>query len=357
MKITVNTTLFKRALQTIEKGLATKAVLPICKGVLIDARDNITLMSNNLEISIRTQVEGDIKEQGAIVIPGQDLIQHIRKVTTPEVTITTKSNHSVLVKSNGQYTIKGHDISDFPESKRITYKTTIPQATLKSAIEKTQFATSTDQTQPVLTGVRIEIENNEVSTAATNQYCFSMFNENEGGEIDENIIIPRMATGVLVNQLGDGEVGISYEEDFIEFALEDVVIQSRLITGTKFPNYKAIKVSEFATEFIVDKLQLESAVEKASLCNEEKTIKMVIEGDKLTISGQGNYKNYSEDIEISKTGDDLVTGFDSKYIINYIKTVDADRIFIKSAGALAPWIFKESEDDVRDYLVMPVRVV
>ncbi|MFW6377522.1 MAG: DNA polymerase III subunit beta [bacterium] len=358
MKITINTKEFKNGLKKIEKGLATKATMPIIKGILIKATDTITLVSNNLEIGISTTVEGDVIKEGCVVIPGSDLIKYINKVTTTDVTLTVDENYHTEIKSRGKYKISGYNPDEFPSKKMITEtSTTVSQGMLKEALDKVDYAVSNDNTQPMLTAVKLFIEDGSLGSVATNTYRLSLFNDllsEEEAKNGNHILIPSIAADTLTRLLGNGDVTITYDKSHIEFVFDNITLQSRLIDGQKYPNYKQILVNDFVTELIVDKLQLQNAVEIAKQCNESSIVRLEIEGEKMTIAGYGDKQEYIEDVDIEKDGEDLGVNLDGNYVLDYLKSANSETVMVRSAGSLKQWVFTESNDDLAQCIIMPV---
>jgi len=61
----------------------------------------------------------------------------------------------------------------------------------------------------------------------------------------------------------------------------------------------------------------------------------------------------NEEIDISKTGKDLMIGFDPKFLIDALKVIDDEQVEIKLLNSKAPCFIRDDEENYT-YLILPV---
>ena len=63
-----------------------------------------------------------------------------------------------------------------------------------------------------------------------------------------------------------------------------------------------------------------------------------------------------EDVIISREGNDLVIGFNSKYLIDALKAIDDEEVTMHFNSAVSPCLIKPLSGNQYEYLVLPVRI-
>jgi len=151
------------------------------------------------------------------------------------------------------------------------------------------------------------------------------------------------------------------ENNQVIFEYDNTQLISRILEGN-FPEVEKIIPTEFGTEVMVDKEDLIRGVKAVSIFARDNSniVKLRISEDKLIIEAQAASSGESADeVEIKKKGDDVVIAFNYRYLLDYINSVEEERIKIKLNGSLSPGVFVEEVDGKegdRIHLVMPVRI-
>ena len=378
-------------IQIVQKGISTKIGLPIYNGILFEVSNNkIHLFATDLEIGIDCYIPAQVIESGSVVIPNKIIGELVRKFPEGNIEIESLDNNNIIIRENSStYKIlgfSGEEFSNFPEIK-IKSKIKIKQKMLKEAIYQTIFATSKDESGSFLNGVLFKIINNKIEVVATDSHRLSYKNipgiKAVAGETDREktstdeieVIIPYRALSELYKLLSDDEdvfIEIRVGERQIMFILypdgrNNIRLYSRLIEG-QFPNYYQIIPNSFKTEVKVDNDDFRDKIERVSLFVREdlNTVKMEV------INKKENSKNEErceiilkaespsvgealERIPCLKKGEDITITFNSKYILDVIRVINADNILIKLNDPLSPAIIAPDKDKSYTHIIMPVR--
>ena len=236
----------------------------------------------------------------------------------------------------------------------------MPNDLFKSAIRQTVFATTQDETRPILTGVLLEVKNGMASFVALDGYRLANRSIPIKSNEDIKIVIPGRALNELNKILEDNEeeLTITTAPGHVIFHINDTVVSSRLLEG-QFLNYKDIIRKDHKTSIIVNKMAFQDSLERASLlAKEEKAnlVKLNIIDDHVIIKSNSEIGDVHEQVSSKHEGEILNIAFNSKYIIDGIKVIDTEKIELYFMGSLNPCIIKPVGDDNYIYLVLPVRL-
>ena len=167
MKIICNQKLLANKIGIVQKAINSKTTLDLLKGVLIVTKqDEIILKGYDLEIGIESHVPAEVIQEGSIVINSKLFGDIIRKLPDSFVEIETDEDNNVYINClNSKFKIKGDSAKEYPQIPDVNEDKlySIPQDVLKSMIKQTVFATSQDQTKPILMGELLEIENGNIN--------------------------------------------------------------------------------------------------------------------------------------------------------------------------------------------------
>lgn len=363
MKFKVKQKDLSKHINIVQKGISSRTTLQILDGILIDTLNNrLKLTSTDLEISIETFVDAQVQEEGSIVANSRIFGDIIKKLPDSIIEMEVKDNNINIKCENSEFNILGNYAVDYPDLPIILQKENlkIPVELLKNAIRQTVFATSQDETRPTLSGVLVEICNNNISFVSLDGYRLALMKLSINSDVDLKIIIPGRALNEINKILEDTQedITMSAAPGHALFNLGDTIMYSRLLEG-QFFNYKDIMRDDHKTTVIVNKKDFQSSLERASLlAREEKAnlIKLSIIDDNIIIRSNSEIGDVNERVLTNKDGEDLNIAFNSRYILEGIKIMESEEIQLNLMGSLNPCIINGVDDDSYTYLVLPVRL-
>src|SRR5690554_1158784 len=158
MNFAVSSTTLLKHLQTVSGVLTSSNTLPILDNFLFEISGNtLHISASDIETTMNTSLEVESNQGGVICIPANLLLDILKNLPDQPLTFTidTTDYGIEIAYSNGRSKMVGYDGEDFPKVKKIenTEKTIVNAAVLSEAINKTLFATSTDDLRPVMGGV------------------------------------------------------------------------------------------------------------------------------------------------------------------------------------------------------------
>lgn len=273
------------------------------------------------------------------------------------------SYKATIICGNSKFNIVGQNPQEYPELPNINenamYK--IPQDLLKNMIRQTIFAAAQDETRPILTGLLFEVKDGILSMVALDAYRLALRRSKIGNSTDISAVIP----GKVLNEVGkilmptDEEVHITFTPNHILFAIGETKVISRLLQG-EFMNYRQIIPEEYKLRISVNTKMLLDSIERASLLAKEgKTnlIKMDIGDNRIVITSNSQLGNVYEEVPVNNAVTPLQIAFNSKYIIDVLKVIDTEEIYMEFSSSVSPCIIKTEDGEDYTYLVLPVRLI
>ena len=180
---------------------------------------------------------------------------------------------------------------------------------------------------------------------------------------NENIIIPAKIFNEIAKIISETEseketVDLYMSEKRAIFIIDDTRVVLRLLDG-EFVKYQDILPKESQTRVVLNKNDFLESIERASLLakvGKNNLIKLDIRENNIEITSKSEEGNVKEDVIISKEGNNLVIGFNSKYLIDALKVIDDEEINILFNSSVSPCLIKPLSGEEYEYLVLPVRI-
>lgn len=377
LDITVTRAELLRELTAAQSVVERKTTIPILSNFLFEADgERLTITATDLDQSLRTSCPARVKKSGACTVPARKLYDYIRLLPEGDISIKLMDNHWVQIRAGRSNTkMVGMARANFPQVPEFPAAGSVKIAapSLKSMISKTIFSISSEESRYTLNGALLVLKAESMAMVATDGHRLAhveRFGETlEGVSGEKKTLVPRKALGELSSLLANTPT--SEDNDFIEFADDETtlffriggrVLTSRKLTG-QFPNYEAVLPRDNNKFVIVRSEDLMGALQRVSQFADERSgaIKIRLEQNELRISSSSTDAGESEDsIETPYNYDPLVVGFNSAYLIDFLKAIGNTgevRLEFKdaqSAGQMRPE--DANEDQKYRYILMPMRI-
>ncbi|EMW6502175.1 DNA polymerase III subunit beta [Staphylococcus pseudintermedius] len=374
MEFSIQRDYFITQLNDTLKAISPRATLPILTGIKIDAtNEGIVLTGSDSEISIEitipNQVDGqeiiNVVEPGSVVLPGHFFVDIIKKLPGKEVKLSTNEQFQTLITSaHSEFNLSGLDPDQYPLLPQVSSDDALqlPVKVLKNIIAQTNFAVSTSETRPVLTGVNWLIQQNELLCTATDSHRLAVRKLKLEEEIeDKNVIIPGKALAELNKIMTDSEdhIDIFFASNQVLFRVGNVNFISRLLEG-HYPDTSRLFPENYEIKLGLNNSDFYHAIDRASLLAREggnNVIKLSTGDTQIELSSTspeiGTVKEEvtANDVE----GGNLKISFNSKYMMDALKAIDNEEVEVEFFGTMKPFILKPKDDDTVTQLILPIR--
>lgn len=347
------------------KAITGKTTMPILEGIYISAKDNqLKLIGSDMDVSIETMVDADIKEEGSIVIDSRIFGEIIRKLPNSEIIIETLENEIIQITcQKSVFNLVYMNGDEYPELPKIneSLSVEVPQNILKSMIRGTSFAIAQDETRPILQGILFEVKDKKLNLVALDGYRLAIRTEFLDNDNNIEVVIPGKTLNEVSRILEDISdiVKITFTDNHILFNLSNTKIISRLLDG-KFVNYSSLLPQEYKILLDVKKQELQNCIERASLMAKDSNsnlIKLDIQEENMIITSNSQLGKVREELNINLQGGEMQIAFNSKYLLDVLKNIEDDEVKLEMTSGVSPCVIKCKNTDNSKYLVLPVRLL
>lgn len=359
--------MLNHAVQTVQKAIATKTPMPILTGIYLSASGTtLELQATNYEIGISCTIDAMVEEPGNIVLSGRYFQELVRKLPGEMIEIASSlEDRTIKITSNqAQFNLLSLPAEEFPVLHSPTSDTilTVKDNILRELIKKTVFACANDESKPIFTGALLEVNEYNITMAATNTHRIAIKKDHIGHNINSvKMIIPaKILTELARVMISDipMDVTIFYQKNHVSFAFDNVYILSRLIEGT-FPDYNKVIPPNFATVINMQTDAFMDAVERVSLLardSDYNIIKLAFKNDCVIItSNNPDIGKACETVAATMQGNEIEIAFNAKYITDILKNINSEQVIFSLNTPLSPASIKPTDDDTYNYIITPVR--
>jgi DNA polymerase-3 subunit beta len=380
MKLTIERAALLKALSHVQSVVERRTTIPILSNVLLRAEaGQLALSATDMDVEIVERVGAQIDRDGRTTAPAHTLYDIVRKLREgAQIEIETPSgpdggrSEMVLRSGRSTFTLACLPPEDYPvmSAGELPYRFTLPAAQLRTLIDRTRFAISTEETRYYLNGIYLHAtKSNEtpvVRAVATDGHRLARFEMNapEGAAGMPGIIVPRktvLELRKLVDE-GDEEVQIALSETKIRVAVGAAELTSKLIDGT-FPDYDRVIPAGNDKVLEVPCKEFAEAVDRVSTISTERSraVKLAIERGNMTVSATSPENGVAvEELEARYQNTPLEIGFNSRYLLDITDQIGGEHLRFQMADAGSPTILCDADSEGGSaralYVLMPMRV-
>ena len=326
-------------------------------------------------------MECDVTEEGNYVINAQKLNRIIKFMPDQYITITVGANCKVVITSGlSKFELHTMEGESFPSLPDLTGEVgfTVTGDILKKMIGQIFFAIAVTDQRPILCGAYFTITNESLKVvscdgnrlAIREKICTLENTDNKSEPLNASFVVPGKTLNQLLRLISDDDlINIHLGRKHVIFQMDGKLFFSRLIDG-EYIAYQRIIPKESPINVIVDRMGMISSLERASLVTEDKAlgqaksyVRCAFENDTLKISSVSVTGSVYDEIGIEKTGDNIVIGFNCRYLLDALKAADGQKVRITLDGPLKSIIIypvkeedKEPSDEEFLYMVSPVKM-
>lgn len=366
-----------KGLSIVGRAVASRSTLPVLSNVLLATDgDKLKLSATNLEIGINCWVGAKVVQEGAITIPARLLSEFVNSLPPERIDIKLDQDTQTLnlkcarIESN----IKGIDAQEFPIVPTATNGDAalkLDPTTLRAMIDQVVFAAATDESRPILTGVLVQFNEDNLTMAAADGFRLSV----KAATLKQNysdmseVIIPARALMELARVSGDQEqpveVIITPARKQILFHLQDIDLVSQLIEG-KFPDYNQIIPKGYTTRTVLETSNFLKAVRVSHLFARDSAniVKLEINpsGDELMngrvtlVATSAELGDNVADIDASIEGNQIEIAFNAKYLIDVLSIIDSPQVALETSAPASPGVLRSIGDEKFTHVIMPMHI-
>ena len=366
MKFSCEKALLQNAINIASRTVAQKSSIPALEGLLLQAGNDLTISGYNMQTGIRTTVSADVVEGGELVLNARLFGDIIRKMPDDVVVVSADAKNMVhLSCGDADFDILGLSATDYPELPNVEddYGVAIQQKVLRSMIEQTSFAVSTNESRPVHTGALFEIADSGLTIVAVDG--FRLAYRKEPLERIEGGAFSFVAPGSALNEVQkiceetDDLAEVTLGRRHILFTVGDTQLICRRLEG-EFLDYRNAIPRKNPIAVVADTKALINSIDRVSVVISDKLkspVRCIFDHDKVMLSAKTGNGEAKDVCRIMGDGSGLEIGFNNRYLIDALRYAPADAVRIELNTGVSPAIIVpvDGQDNFL-YMVLPVRL-
>ena len=362
-----------KGLGIVGRAVATRTTLPITNNVLIATEQSrLRLTATNLEIAISCWIGAMVEEEGAITVPARVLTEFVNSLQGDKIDLELVGHSIELKCARFEARISGIDAEDFPPIPKVgdgkTYQ--IEPDALRAAINQVVFATASEDTRPVLTGVCAEFEEETLTLAAADGFRLAVHKTPLTTPVEERteIIIPSRSltelNRLLVDQKELVDIAVNPNKSQVLFRLKDIEIVSQLLQGT-FPNYRQLIPQGHSTRSTVSTPEFLRATKTASIFARDGNgiVRLQATPGEGAVLGSMSISARSEqvgdnvgEIDAQVEGETAKIAFNGKYLIDVLSVIHEGQVALETTTPSSPGGIRPVGSESYVHIIMPMFV-
>lgn len=369
MTCTVSASVLGQALSLVCRAVSPRSTLPILGNVLLETRETgLRLVATNLDLTIAATVAAEVSGEGRITVPARLLSDYVATLGEAPCSLSVDPAGQTLRLRCGRHrsTLHGIDAVEFPPLPGRDAETLLQldAAVVERAIGQTVVAASGDEARPVLTGVLLELEGEQLNLVATDGHRLAVRRLQVGDAAGAPLsaIVPARHLAEVARAITPSRPGValsvSAQRNQIFFDLGDVEISSRLIEGS-YPRYAQVIPEDTATRVRVPQAELLREMRTAAVLAKDaaNVVRLSLSEDTLVLSAQTAEVGEDEAALPAKVeGPGLQIAFNARYVIDALSVVESQEVELGFNAPLSPGVVRPVGRDDYLYVVMPIRV-
>ncbi|MEU5975712.1 DNA polymerase III subunit beta [Streptomyces sp. NPDC047315] len=374
MKIRVERDVLAEAVAWVARSLPARPPAPVLAGLLLKAEDGaLSFSSFDYEVSARVSVDAEVEEDGTVLVSGRLLADICRALPNRPVEISTDGVRATVVCGSSRFTLHTLPVEEYPALPQMPTATgTVPGEVFAAAASQVAIAAGRDDTLPVLTGVRIEIEGDTVTLASTDRYRFAVREflwKPENADASAVALVPAKTLLDTAKALTSGDTvtlalsGSGAGEGLIGFEGAGRRTTTRLLEGD-LPKYRTLFPTEFNSVAVIETAPFVEAVKRVALVAERNTpVRLSFEQGVLILeAGSSDDAQAVERLDAQLEGDDISIAFNPTFLLDGLSAIDSPVAQLSFTTSTKPALLSgkpavdAEADDAYKYLIMPVRL-
>lgn len=363
MKFRCERDVLVEALTAVSRAVTSRGgALPVLSGIHATLEgDRLRLIGSDLDLTIETVLTVNGEQDGVAVFPARLTTDIVRALEPGAVGFEIEGDEANLIAGRSHFTVRLLPADDYP---RLTDSEQDPvsfdASLIAEALRQVVRAASHDDARPILTGVLLVAEGEELRLVATDSYRLALCDVTGSLKLAEgqSVLIPSKALGELVRIIGtEGTVELRLGERDATFGVGSLKLTTRLIEG-EFPNYRQLIPTSSPNRVVIGREVLIDAIKRVKLMAKESTpIRLSLSGNSVELLAITQDVGQAEElVDASYEGEEMIIAFNPEYLIDGIDAISGDEVSIETIDGLKPAVIRSIKDDNFLYLLMPVRI-
>jgi len=375
MQFSINRQAFIKALNDVSRAISSRTTIPILTNIkIVLTQEELILTGSNSDISIETRIDQSdtgaqliIKQPGGITLLATFFSNIVKNLPADDMTLSVDGVRASITSGASDFTINGQDVHNYPQLPEMddVQSLSVSAAQLVDIISQTKISASTQESRPILTGIHLALNGNDVKAVTTDSHRLSQRIVTLTGtdaQVKADVIIPAKSFNELQSLLeGQDRVEIKLAANQAVFDLGNTTFYSRLLEGN-YPETDRLIPTESTTQLTIEASALLGAINRASLLSHESrnnVVQLTLEDGVVTLIGTSQEVGRVQEELVTKSveGENLEISFNPDYVRDALRVFSGKSVDIKFTSNLRPFTLTPAgeTDDKQLQLITPVR--
>lgn len=355
----------EKHMSLLARIIPSHAQIPIFSNILIEAnKEGFFLSVSDLEIGVRVKIPAKIEEEGATTVSAKHFLEIINSLPKDKVVFSLKDGSLSITSRGNKISMQTISPEEFPDlfSKKSEEKISFKEGEFKKIFSKLVFSVSQDESRPILMGVLLSQKDGQTDFVATDGYrlSFEKIKKTLFEADNQKLILSSKLINETLLLRDEDEISLFVlrEANQVMIKSREVLLVGRMIEGD-FPNYERVVPSSYKTRITLDRESFMQSVKLSSVFARESAniIRLKIEDGALNLSSRASGVGEGETkLEVDQEGENNEIAFNVKFVLDFLKNVNAKEIVFEMNSALDSGVFKPVSEKEYLHVIMPVRV-
>lgn len=371
MKFTVERDVLTEAVTWTARSLAQRPASPVLAGILITAADGVvTFEAFDYETSAHLEIPADVDEEGKILVSGKLLAEITRNLPQAKVSVETEGSKVQVRCGRARFHLATMPVEEYPSLPQQPQTLgVVDGAEFAHAVSQVIVAASKDDTLPMLTGIKIEFDDDSMTLLATDRYRLALremsWRPATPGATTSTLVKARTLSEVAktLGGAGDLTIALSPSGDLMGFSSGSRSTTTLLVDGD-YPKIRSLFPEASPIHAVVRTAELSEAVRRVSVVAERNTpVRLQFSDGQVSLdAGTGEDAQAEESIETWLDGEEITVAFNPAYLSEGLAAIDTEFLRFSFTSAPKPAMLTAQKEEAGDdddrfrYLVMPVRL-
>jgi DNA polymerase-3 subunit beta len=365
MEIRVNRSEFLGELIPMQGIVERKTTIPVLSHLLLTAReDRLNLAATDLDVSLTSWSEADVKREGGIAVQAKKLVEIIRSLTSDDVQLVQEEQRVLTIRAGkSRFKIHGLSPDDFPTLPSVEDGSAveIPFVDFRRMVAKILFAVSAEESRFQLNGALLKLKNGSLEMVATDGHRLALVEGGlEGSGDEDSVLVPRKALQELQRLEGEGSLSYRRGEHHLSFRLGKRELICRILEGT-FPDYERVIAKDNDKKILFNRKQLGEAVQRVALLTGDRAraVRLQFGSDQMVVSAANpDLGEAVEEVPCDYDGPEFRVGINPDYLSQWLSAVETEKVRLELKDENTQCVGYPLDGPDTRYLcvIMPMRI-
>ncbi|WP_314713584.1 DNA polymerase III subunit beta [Leptotrichia wadei] len=358
-----------RAMTIVENAVTENKVKEVLSGIYIETQgEKAILRGTDLELSINTEIEAQVEEDGRIVIKHKLIEEFLKQISDDKITLIEESGKLIIQASSTNTEFSLYNAENFPLQSKLEngVEYVFEKGELLNKIENVKISASPNPENLAVNCIRVEIEENKLKLISSDTYRLTYIEEDleESQKNKENLSlsIPLKTIDGLIKimkLIDEEKIVVKSDGSKVFFKFSNVEILTRTI-DLQFPDYKSIlNNSQHNKKILLNTKDFLSVLKRTAIfVRDNKESKnggiFNFSNNKLLLTGTSENAQIKEEIVTIQEGEDLRISLNVKFLLDYISTIKGKVTVLELLNNKSSVIVKDEDNDKSLYFTMPL---